>query len=127
MKNGINDIGKVQDFIDFTFANQITFRPMKIADTDRCSDVYQWAKDNVPEESFLEELHNYLDDYEKIMTLPHGACIYDVNGTAVCLSDCLTKSPDDTGRLRQLILYGNGRLTYDWQYRAAQLLPPENK
>ena len=125
LKDGINNIGKVQDFIRFLPANQITFRPMRVPSINQVSGIYRWAKENLPEESFLKELQDYLDDYEKIMKLAHGACIYDVNGKAVCLSDCLTKAPDEVGRLRQLILYGDGRLTYDWQYKAAQLLPPE--
>lgn len=56
-----------------------------------------------------------------LLTMMHGARVYDVGGQNVCVSDCLTLSEvnDD---LRTLIYYGNGRITYDWQYKGAVLL-----
>lgn len=56
-----------------------------------------------------------------ILSLMHGARVYDVDGQNVCLTDCLTLSPqaDD---IRTLIFYSNGRLAYDWQYDGAVIL-----
>ena len=51
----------------------------------------------------------------------NGAKIYDVAGQNVCLADCLTIKPT-TDDIRTLIFYGDGRLTYDWQYEGALLL-----
>lgn len=56
-----------------------------------------------------------------LMTLMHGAKIYDVDGQNVCLADCLTIRPKDDD-IRTLIFYGDGRLTYDWQHEGAILL-----
>ena len=56
-----------------------------------------------------------------VMTLIHGAQVYDVQGQNVCLTDSLTidaKSDD----LRQLIFFPDGHLRYDWQYAGAILL-----
>ncbi len=56
-----------------------------------------------------------------LMTLMHGAKIYDVAGQNVCLADCLTvKAASDD--IRTLIFYSDGRLTYDWQHEGAILL-----
>jgi molybdenum cofactor biosynthesis enzyme MoaA len=57
----------------------------------------------------------------KLMTLPHGATIYDVHGQNLCLSDCLTVNGEDDN-IRTLIFYPNGTLAYDWQYPGAILL-----
>jgi len=130
LKDGIDSLTKIQNYISFCnqwAVDQITFRPMRVPSVSRVSNIYSWAKNNLPDEKFLKELHNYFDDFEQILTLAHGAKVYDVDGVAVCLSDCLTKAPEDSKSLRQLILYGDGRLTYDWQYKAAQLLPPEQE
>ena len=56
-----------------------------------------------------------------LISLMHGAEVYDVDGQNVCLSDCLTIDPSN-GDIRTLIFYSNGRLTHDWQYKGAVLL-----
>jgi molybdenum cofactor biosynthesis enzyme MoaA len=57
----------------------------------------------------------------KLMELPHGAVIFDVDGQNVCISNCLTSTtdPDDT---RQIIFFPDGRIAYDWKYMAARIL-----
>ena len=42
-------------------------------------------------------------------------------GQNICLSDCLTVDSREDD-IRTLIFYGDGRLTYDWQYEGAVLL-----
>ncbi len=56
-----------------------------------------------------------------LMTLLHGAEVYDVGGQNLCLSDCLTIR-GEAEDIRTLIFYGDGRLAYDWQYDGARLL-----
>ena len=56
-----------------------------------------------------------------LMTLLHGAEVYDVRGQNLCLSDCLTIR-GEAEDIRTLIFYGDGRLAYDWQYDGARLL-----
>jgi molybdenum cofactor biosynthesis enzyme MoaA len=57
----------------------------------------------------------------KLMTLGHGAVVYDVGGQNLCLTDCLTIQPT-TEDLRQLIFFPDGHLRYDWQYPGAILM-----
>lgn len=56
-----------------------------------------------------------------LMTLLHGAEVFDVGGQNLCLSDCLTVR-GEAEDIRTLIFYGDGRLAYDWQYDGARLL-----
>jgi len=57
----------------------------------------------------------------KLMSLMHGAEVYDIGGQNFCLSDCLTVEPQ-TSDIRSLIFYSDGRLAYDWQYDGAVML-----
>lgn len=61
----------------------------------------------------------------RLMTIRHGAAIYDVDGQNVCISDCLTldASGDD---IRTLIFFDNGRVSYDWQFPGAVFIGGED-
>ena len=129
LKDGINSLIKVHTFINefqYARATQFTFRPVKAIEGENL-EVVEWTNKNLPDEKFLIKLRDYFNLSPKILTLAHGPTVHDYAGVAVCLSDCLTRAPEDSKSLRQLILYGDGRLTYDWQYKGAQLLPPECK
>jgi len=62
----------------------------------------------------------------KLMSLMHGATVYDLDGQNFCLSDCLTvgAGADD---VRSVIFYSDGRLTYDWQHDGAVILGGRRK
>jgi hypothetical protein len=57
----------------------------------------------------------------KLMSLPHNAVIYDVNGQNVCLTNALTIEPEDE-ILRQIIFFPDGHLRFDWQFKGAVLI-----
>jgi hypothetical protein len=57
----------------------------------------------------------------RLMSLMHGAVVYDVRGQNFCLSDCLTVDPASSD-LRSLIFYSDGRLSYDWQHDGGVIL-----
>ncbi len=72
----------------------------------------------------MKKIHEWLQiKGTKLLSLMHGAEVYDVEEQNVCLSDCLTvdSRSDD---IRTLIFYPNGHITYDWQYSGANLLGP---
>jgi pyruvate-formate lyase-activating enzyme len=56
-----------------------------------------------------------------LLSLMHGAEVYDVRGQNVCITDCLTHSPDPE-KLRQIIFFAGGRLAYNWTEAGATLL-----
>jgi len=81
-----------------------------------------WAKDHMIDPREIERIDARLrGQYRMILGLPTGAGVYDVHGVAVCVRDCLSWSPDPD-KMRQMIFYPEGRLTYDWESPAARLL-----
>lgn len=105
-------------------AEQLTVRPVNKPDPDRSRDreVFQWTAENALERSQIDSISAYLEaKATRLMTLPHGAVVYDFDGQNLCLTDCLTL--DSGGEdLRQLIFFPDGHLRYDWQYAGATLL-----
>ena len=55
---------------------------------------------------------------QKIITFPWGAEVFDFQGVAVCVSDCLTIKPKED-IIRSAILYPDGHLRYSWEFPAA--------
>jgi hypothetical protein len=102
--------------------DQLTFREVEMPDRVVNADVAAWIKGEKPGGA-TNRLHHYLEMKEatKLLVLPHGAIVYDVNGQNVCLSNCLTgtTNPDD---IRQLIFFPDGRVAYDWRYPGARIL-----
>jgi molybdenum cofactor biosynthesis enzyme MoaA len=91
-------------------------RPVK--STNR--EVWRWINDNQVRN--VTAIYEYVERYgSKLMTLPHGGVIFDVDGQNVCLSDCLTIKPESDD-VRQLIYFPDGHLRYDWQYEGAVLI-----
>lgn len=89
------------------------------------TDYLIYISENGLDSTQRESIHSYLTlEGTHIHTLQFGstyAPVFDVDGQNVCLSDCLTMSPDSDD-IRTLIYYSSGRLTYSWQYKGARLL-----
>ncbi|MBI4433651.1 radical SAM protein [Candidatus Uhrbacteria bacterium] len=115
----------LQRVIDFCRANrveQLTVRPIRKPDQSEDRD----ASAYVVERGITREQESVIRAWveqrgRRLLSLMHGAIVYDVGGQNVCLSDCLTNDPSN-GDIRTLIFYSDGRLTYDWQYEGAVLL-----
>lgn len=104
---------------------QVTIRPVRAVSEEEQAeniDVYQWTQKHLLPEENLIKIKDYLDkNGHKLMTLTHGALVYDLNGQNVCLTDALTIKPS-TEDLRSLIFFPDGHLRYDWQYEGAILV-----
>jgi molybdenum cofactor biosynthesis enzyme MoaA len=121
----IDDISKLDQLVDFAKENkaqQLTIRPIRRPEATHDDDVSQFVINHglpLDKERMIGE---YLNDVGSLlMTLPHGAKIYDYRGQNICLADCLTIKPESNG-VRQLIFFPDGSLRYDWQYPGAVLL-----
>lgn len=81
-----------------------------------------WVMENQPGREFCKDIRDWLSAIgTKVLELPFGAEVFDVNGQNVCLSNCLTvNEAKDT--LRQLIFFPDGHLRYSWQHTGAILL-----
>lgn len=125
LRGWIDDWEDVRDFIFWANDNhvdQLSFRNVAYPDKSADEEVVQWACQHIVENADINVIYEFIRNYGKrLLRLPHGAEIYDVNGQNVCITDCLTtdEAPD---QLRQIILMPDGRLTYSWQYEGAVLL-----
>jgi molybdenum cofactor biosynthesis enzyme MoaA len=115
----------LQAFIAFAQAHrveQVTVRPVNKPSNGRSGASQDWAERHHLRPEQLADIRGYLEgEGALLMTLVHGARVYDVGGQNVCLTDSLTidAGSDD---LRQLIFCPDGHLRYDWQYKGAILL-----
>jgi molybdenum cofactor biosynthesis enzyme MoaA len=123
----VDTIEEVRELIRFARQHrveQLTVRPVAHPGHDRSrnNEVYDWSVAHFLPEERQREIHALLErEGSRLMTLLHGAVVYDVGGQNVCLTDCLTIAPSGED-VRQLIFFPDGHLRYDWQYEGALLL-----
>ena len=120
IKDHIDTPPAVLGMVDFAFANkveQVTLVPVTMPTADQS----HWVLDNHVSKENLEDVHNCLDSLgTKLLTLAHGAIVYDVHGQNICLSNCLTIDPSGE-EIRSLIYFPDGHVRYAWQYPGAIL------
>jgi MoaA/NifB/PqqE/SkfB family radical SAM enzyme len=124
----VDSVNRVREVIDFCHEHkvaQLTLRPIRSTNGHENEKISDYVDVCDPDPEDLRHIHVWFEGATKLMTLSHGATIYDVNGQNVCLSDCLTIDPDHDN-IRTLIYYGDGRIAYDWQYHGAVFLAPAN-
>lgn len=101
---------------------QLTIRPIRKSEStsDEMVSDFVATRGLSPEKE--EAIKNWvMKNGTPILSLSHGAVIYDLFGQNICLTDCLTV-PVDHDHIRTLIYYRSGLLTYDWQFKGAILL-----
>lgn len=125
MHGGVDCPKRVRDVVTFCKehdVDQLTLRPIRepAATKDAEASAFVRKRNLAPEQE--SGIKAYVERHgTRLLSLMHGAEVYDVEGQNVCLSDCLTS--DASGEdLRSLIFYSDGRLCYDWQYDGAILL-----
>jgi len=127
MKKGSMDTPKrVTELIDWCRKNhvdQLTIRPIRRTTTPtHDTAIWQYVGRKELDQNEIEAIRQWVDSAgTRLMSLMHGATVYDVGGQNVCLSDCLTLD-DGSDDIRTLIFYSDGRLAYDWQYDGALIL-----
>ena len=117
---------RVQEVIDFCRANQVeqlTIRPIRKPQVT----VHDEAAARFVAEHGLGDFEiKTITDWclktgVKLLTLPLGAMVLDMNGQNLCLSDCLNETGEDDD-IRTLIYYSDGSLRYRWDYDGAIIL-----
>lgn len=126
MANGLIDNPReLQELIEFAGeqkVEQLTVRPVNRPASSRDEEAYNWTNEHHLRPQQLEAIENFLRmNGSLLMTLVHGAQVFDVHGQNVCLTDSLTIEAK-TDDLRQLIFFPDGHLRYDWQHSGAILL-----
>jgi pyruvate-formate lyase-activating enzyme len=115
---------EVKNLIRFAKAHrveQVTVRPVSKPAASIDPYAAAWAEEHAVSTRNIGAIKKLLDrEGHKLMTLAHGAVVYDVEGISVCLTDCLTIKPEGDD-IRQLIFFPDGTAAYDWQYEGAIL------
>lgn len=129
----VHALGDVLSFIDwckYHKVEQFTVRPVGNISEEETGGapekevVRKWIDRNSKFKATVFEIEQWLDNPEKatrLLTLAHGANVYDVNGQNISFNSCLTRSdnPDD---IRQLIFSSDGKLRYDWVKQGAIII-----
>lgn len=116
------DLERVFAFCHENKVEQLTIRPLRVPVDPLYEKAGSYIGDNGLTAGQVSGLYSWVRHKgNRVLTLMHGAEVFDVDGQNICISDCLTvdSSNDD---IRTLIFYSNGRIAYDWQYRGAVLL-----
>tara|TARA_B100000745_G_scaffold192726_1_gene126756 strand:+ start:25396 stop:26226 length:831 start_codon:yes stop_codon:yes gene_type:complete len=103
---------------------QLTFRPIRAPEASEHQKVSAYVRMVGMSQKAILALYDTFRDAPAatlLQNLMHGTEVWDYAGQNVCLSDCLTHSPD-TNEMRQIIFYANGRLAYSWTHQGATIL-----
>lgn len=124
IKGGIENAAELDAMINFCRENkveQLSIRPVTAAVNSQDPAVVEWIKRNhvYPEQIDSVAIH-LRSEGKLLLTLQHGAEVFDVKGQNVCLTDCLTIPKGE--EIRQVIFFPDGHLRYDWQYEGAILM-----
>lgn len=115
-------LGEVVDFCRAREVEQLTVRPIRRPRRTQSEDAAGYVDERGLTEPQIGAIERWADSAGTLlMTLMHGAKVYDVEGQNLCLSDCLTIEAD-SDNIRTLIFYSDGRIAYDWQHDGALLL-----
>ena len=101
---------------------QLTVRPVNAPAESLDADVAAWSREHMLTDDQLGGIERYLEKHgTQLMTMTHGATVYDVDGQNVCLANSLTldAKPEE---IRQIIFFPDGHVRYDWQYPGAVIV-----
>lgn len=113
VNNGWEDILGIIRFSKNLKVNQTTWRPVYSKNP-----AYQYGISAEYLSSMVEKADQ---EFHHLLTLPHGAKVYDADGVNFCLSNCLTRTVDPN-EIRQVILFPDGTIGYDWDRPGAVIL-----
>ena len=90
----IDNRRELEALIDFSREHkveQLTVRPVNRPESSRDDEAGLWTSEHHLRPSELQDIRSFLESHGTLlMTLIHGASIYDVKGQNVCLTDSLT-------------------------------------
>lgn len=126
VKGGVDTPERLEELLAFAREQrieQVSIRPLRKPEDSHDAEASKYVMENGVTDDVTENLLAYVQEAGTlIMSLMHGAKVFDVAGQNLCLTDCLTMSPEGGEEVRTLIFYSNGRLSYDWQYAGATIL-----
>jgi hypothetical protein len=94
-------------------------RPVVCWEND--SKVSEWTKKHLVSKTEVCLFHEWVKEHPMVLQIPPNGFIFDVDGQNLCITDCLTTN-ESADEMRQIIIYPDGRIAYDWKYEAAYLM-----
>lgn len=120
--DNVIEVGNLAYFCKINEVEQLTIRKVEKPAITQDINVSQWTLEHQIDEETMNRVSEIFETNAKlVMRLGHGAKVYDYQGQNVCITNCLTLDPEDS-TIRQLIVYPNGHVYYDWVYQGAILL-----
>jgi len=114
-------IERLVDFCKLNYCKQLTIRPVTRPE-NKDNETTCWIKEHELNDTELLTIKHFLiDNATHLLSLSHGAEVYDYKGQNICLANCLTTNETDED-IRQIIYYPDGTISYDWCYKGAVLL-----
>ena len=128
IKGGIDHPVPLQKLLAFAKENsveQLSIRPVTKPDEAATAEgrtILGWVNDNYVTEGQILGIKQWVQENGTLlMTLPHGAEVYDVGGQNLCLTNCLTVDRDPNA-MRQIIYFPDGAVRYSWEFSGARLI-----
>jgi molybdenum cofactor biosynthesis enzyme MoaA len=78
--------------------------------------IYKWTSEHHVPEDNLAALEKYItSNGDLLLTLEHGARVFDLKGQNLCWSNCITVQPESPV-MRSVIFFPDGHLRFTWQH-----------
>jgi molybdenum cofactor biosynthesis enzyme MoaA len=117
------DVVSMLEFARYNNVDQLTIRPIEYPSETENLEIKEYTLTNTLSRKEYKDIVRFLDgNATHLLTLSHGAKVYDYKGQNVCASNCLTVHPGQADTIRQIIFFPNGSIKYAWQHNGATLL-----
>ncbi len=120
----IDSRDKILEFIQYCKdlkVEQLTVRPVGMPGNSKNKEIKDWVEKHLISKNAMYQIAQYFYIDSKstlLLTLPHGANVYDYDGQNISINNCLTHSPNPD-EVRQLIFAADGHLRYSWEHTGA--------
>lgn len=116
------EVSRLVDLCRENKVEQLTVRPVRRPAVSEDPDAHAWVSERGLTSEEIATLHQDVEKHAtRLLSLAHGAVVYDYRGQNLCLTDCLTLAPSGE-EIRTLIFFPDGKIRYDWQYPGAVIL-----
>ena len=100
---------------------QLTCTPVTKPDASEDLKIFNWTTEHALDATQKKAIEDHVHRAGSLLlTLAHGARVFDIKGQNLCLSNCITVDAD-AEEMRSIIFFPDGHVRYAWQYPGALL------
>lgn len=123
-KGFLDSTAELDAMLAFARANkveQLTCTPVTKPDASEDAKISAWTAAHALDADQKDAIQDHVHKIGSLLlTLAHGARVFDINGQNLCLSNCITVDADSE-EMRSIIFFPDGHVRYAWQYPGAIL------